>query len=436
MKNRSCNAYLFKAIVSGSSSILLASALLPPTHCFGSGFQIPNQSVTAIGTAGAHIAHTPGPDSAYYNPANMSILPDAWQLETSMTLLYLPSIDYNDNRSPLLDGSSDSEMFLLPLIHLSSPDFNRFRFGFSLTSPYGLAKSWKQPYPAATSYKFSLDVIEANPTISYLLSDSVSLGLGLRFLYGDGEVENRATNPPFSQLGPLTTIERTVDGDDLQMGYNLALSYYPTPKWALAITYRSEVELELDGSAVLAAHSGGGTLANYSGPSSVKVALPAVFSLASSYTFKDITVELTWNRTFWSSFDELDFEYGVSLVGTIFEGYDQPVARNWKDSDAYRLGLTYKINELFTSTFGFAIDETPVPEATLGFDLPDSDSYMYSTGVQYHYSNKVLLALSYMYQHNTARSVTNSPSTNIPGIDGKFSNGGAQAITAGLIYTF
>jgi len=41
-----------------------------------SGFRITNQSLGAVGLSGAHIAHTPGPDSSYYNPANMAWLAD------------------------------------------------------------------------------------------------------------------------------------------------------------------------------------------------------------------------------------------------------------------------------------------------------------------------------------------------------------------------
>jgi long-chain fatty acid transport protein len=59
---------------------------------FSAGYQIPNQSTRAVGIAGATVAYSTGPDASYYNPANMSFLGDLWMLETSLTLLYLPSI--------------------------------------------------------------------------------------------------------------------------------------------------------------------------------------------------------------------------------------------------------------------------------------------------------------------------------------------------------
>ena len=82
------------------------------------------------------------------------------------------------------------------------------------------------------------------------------------------------------------------------------------------------------------------------------------------------------------------------------------------------------------------MDETPVPESTLGFELPDSDLFMYSAGVQYQKSDALVFGLSYMYQHNTSRSVTNQRSPGEVGIDGEFTGAGAHALTLGLIYSF
>jgi len=38
------------------------------------GYKIPEQSLEGMALGAAHIAHTTGADSAYYNPANMAFL--------------------------------------------------------------------------------------------------------------------------------------------------------------------------------------------------------------------------------------------------------------------------------------------------------------------------------------------------------------------------
>jgi long-chain fatty acid transport protein len=391
----------------------------------GAGYQIPNQSTRAVGIAGATIAFGEGPDVSYYNPANMSFLDDVGMLETSLTLLNLPSVEYTDNRSPLLNGSSESEMFYLPIAHFTSTDYHNLRFGFSLTYPYGLAKRWEQPYPAATAEEFSLDIVEFNPTFSYKIADTFSVGGGVRFIYADGEVSNGASG-----------LSRDQDGDDTQVGYNLAATYRPVKNWRLAATYRSEVNLTLEGDATLLASVDGMQAFAYTGSGDLDVTLPAVFSLATSYTIKMFTLEVAWNRTFWSAVENFDFQYDQSFLGTAFDGFDRPLAKNWDDSDALRFGLTWQILESLEATLGFAIDETPVGEKNLGFELPDSDSYMYCAGIQYDFTEHLGLGVSYMYHHTTTRSVSNDSVAGIPGIDGTFKEGGAHAVNVGAVWRF
>lgn len=400
-------------------------SMLFPSRLWAAGYQIPNQSLRAVGIAGATVAYTPGPEASYYNPANMSFLDDLWQIETSLTMLHLPSISYADNRTPMMDGASDSEMFYLPQIHLVSKKYSGARFGFSLTYPYGLAKQWSQPYPAATARKFSLDVIEANPSFSYAVSPKLSIGGGVRLTYTEGEV-----------ISGVPGLSRELEGDDLCLGYNLAATYSPSPPWRISATYRSEVDLGLEGDADLNAAVNGTTVMGYSGPGYLDVPLPAVFSLATSYTWERLTFEIVWNRTFWSAVDSFDFQYDQSFLGTPFDAFDRPLVKDWEDSDAFRFGLTWEINTVWQATFGFAIDETPVKEETLGFELPDSDGYMYSAGVRYAVSDRVKIGVSYIFYYTTSRSVTGEPVAGLPGIDGRFEDGGAHAVNLGAVFSW
>ncbi len=416
--------------------IILFTAVFFPFLALGSGFRIPGQSIEAIGLAGAHIASTPGPDSSYFNPANMSFLHDAYQTDLSLTLLHLPAIKYSDNRSSLLNGSSEKETFFLPQFHLASKDYQGFRFGFSLTYPFGLAKSWSQVFPQMTAQEFSLSVIESNPTFSYTISNMLRIGGGIRVVYGSGKVKNRVENPPAVQIAPLSTLTIDLDGNSWELGYNLALTVQASDSLTFATTYRSEVSLELDGDAFLQAWLGQNPISSYKGAGAVEISLPAVWSLATAYSFENFTVELVWDRTFWSSFKELDFQYADSLLGTPFEGFDQTITKNWKDSDALRLGLSIDWTAKWKSTFGFAIDNTPVPEATLGFDLPDSDAFIYSAGVFYRCNDEFNLGITYMYHHTKTRSVQNTGTAGLPGIDGTFTDGGAHVVSLGMVYKF
>ncbi|MBM9615581.1 outer membrane protein transport protein [Desulfobulbus rhabdoformis] len=410
---------------------IICGGLSPDQHALASGFRITNQSLGAVGKAGANTAYTPGPDASYYNPANMAFQPDIWQVETSLTTLYLPSVSYNDSRTSAFNGESESEIFYMPLLHLVSPEYGKLRFGFSLTSPFGLSKKWSQPFPRAYSQKISLITVEANPSLALKVNDWMSLGAGVRFIHGRGEIDNDLTASIFP-LGPLTSVRHSSNASDMEVGYNLAMSLRPTDRWNIAATYRSEVELDLTGSGQMDAMIGTFPFLHYSTGASLNIILPAILSLSTSYSFDRLTVEVAWDRTFWGAISEMDFTYTQNFSEPYFAYFDSPITRNWKDTNAYRIGLNYDWNEHWTTTLGFAFDETPIPDQTLEFQLPDSDALVYCFGLRYRYSSTTEVGLSYMYHHTRTRSVQ----SNARDLNGTFTDGGAHAVTLGLITRF
>ncbi len=407
------------------------------TAAFASGYRIPEQSMNAVALTGALVAAASGADASYYNPANMSWQPDSYLAEASLTMIYLPAIDYTDHRNRLLNASSETEHFFLPQIHLVSKDFNKFRFGFSIAYPFGLSKEWDAFFPKASSQEFTLEVYEANPTVSYRINDMISLGGGIRFLYGKGNVKSLATNPPITSLGPLSSLSRDLDGDATEFGYNLALSIRPVKQLTLGATYRSKVDLDIDGDATLQATAGNTILARYQGSASVTVVTPAVLSIGAAYTFNDrTTVEVAWDRTFWSDYEQLDFNYSIPFNQAPFAAFDQPITKDWDDSDAIRIGLTHAWTDNFTLMLGFAYDDSPIPDKSLGFELPGSEAYIYSGGFRYQVNKQMEVGVAYLYRYNTSREVLNFNRAGQPNIYGKFDAGGAHVINVGIKYTF
>ncbi|NOR26151.1 MAG: aromatic hydrocarbon degradation protein, partial [Desulforhopalus sp.] len=323
-------------------ALLALAGVFAAGIAYGSAFRVPEQSINSTALAGAYIANANGADASYFNPANMSWAEDRWQVEADLTYINLPHINYEDNRSSFFDGSSDTENFFLPQLHVVSKAYNNLRFGFSLTVPFGLSKKWDEPFPAVYAKEFTLEVIEANPTVAYKVNNKMSFGAGIRILKADGKVKSTAT-PPFS--GPLSLLSRDLDGDTIELGYNLAMTVKPIDKWTLAATYRSRVDLNLDGSATLVSQSLIPALNGlYDGDAEVTVVTPAVLSIGTSYSFDKTTVELTWDRTYWSRYSHLDFDYNGTLHPAL-QVFDDRIDKDWDDADAFRIGITHKCTD-------------------------------------------------------------------------------------------
>ncbi len=400
-------------------SVLALASVFAAGSAFASAYRIPEQSIDSTAKAGANIASATHADVAYFNPANMSWVDSAWQVEVDMDYIHLSSIKYTDARSSFYNGSTKEENFLAPTLFVVSPDYNNFRFGFSITEPYGLAKRWDGAYPKTFADKFELQVFEFNPTVSYKINNIFSVAAGVRMLYSTATY---ATN------GSLVGVSQFMDGDATSWGYNLAVSARPDAKSNISITYRSNVDMDLDGTARFR-----GAYGSVNNDGKVTIPAPAVLSVSGAHTFiEKLTVELTWDRTFWSEYENLDLNFNAVNPYTMIFG--APIAKNWDDSSAYRVSLTYKANDLMTLMAGFAYDETPIPSNTLGFDLPDSNAYLFSLGARYKVTSQMELGLGLLYDMKSDRTVNNLADGGHA--DGKFKDASALLMSAALTYTF
>jgi len=398
------------------------------------GYKIPEASLNSTALSAAYVASAEGADASYYNPANMVDNEDRLQAEMALTYIGLSDINYKDNNSALigstiLDGKSEKEQFLMPTLHTSLGKVQNLNLGFSMVSPGGLTKRWKDPVQKSSAEEFSLTTVELNPTAAYKVNNKLSIGGGLRMIYAEGVVKSETPAP--TDPAPLTSasVKRDMEGDTISYGYNLALSYKPSPELAIGLTYRSNVDLDVEGTAKLTDATG----SNYSGGASVSIPIPASLNLAFAYTVLDkTTVELVYERTYWSEYDELDFNYDRTL--TAADGYiaafEPSIPKNWEDSNTFRLGLSHNYNNQLKLMFGYARDETPIPGNTLGFELPGSDGNIYSAGFEYKLNDAQSLGMSYLYTTRDARSVTNS------GVDGTFTNSNVFLATIAYKHAF
>lgn len=401
-------------------SVLALASIFTAGSAMASGWRIPEQSVDSTAKAGANIASSTRADTAYFNPANMAWMADTTHLEFDATYIYLSPIDYEDARNPAFNSESEDEHFFLPELFVVSPSLGGARVGLAVVEPYGLSKRWKDPYPKAVAEEFSLAVVEVNPTVSYSFANMVSIAAGPRMLYADATVKSDA-----SGLGmPLS---RDMDDATVEWGWNAAIAVKPIEKLNVSATYRSNVDLDFeDGDARLNLM---GTRVALN--ADVSIPAPAVFALSVGYDVLDnLNVELTWDRTFWSEYETLDFNFSPAIPGNPFEPAQ---ARDWDDTDAFRIGVTYGVTKTLDLMVGFAYDENPAPEEHIGFELPDSDAWIYSIGAQYKLNEKMDIGVAMLYDYKESRDVKVNPTDRIYG---EFTDASALLVSVGLNYRF
>ncbi len=408
--------------------LLLMSAVAAST-LMAQGYKIPEQSLNSTALSGAYVSNASTADAAYYNPANMAFMSSDRHLELNAMYIHLNPIDFGGQvGGPTADvhtAQSASEDFLIPQVYLVAKPMGEdesVRLGLSINEPAGLSKRWPEGVQAMYAEEFTFKLIEVNPSLSYKVLDNLAVAAGVRFVYTNGVIKANTSAGDGLLQGAVD-----LEGSSWDIGYNLALSYKPLDIWGMALTYRSNVDLTVEGGAA----SGFPQMPSL--VASVEVPLPAVITVATDVDITDSTnLEFVYERAFWSTYETLDIMIDTTPFG-------MPVThmtsdKNWEDANTFRLGLTQGLGESLDLMVGVAYDETPVPDESLGFELPDSNAVVFSGGIRWAMSEEVDIGIAALYDIKEDRFVSYNDNEN--GIDGTFSGSSAFMLSAGLGYKF
>jgi len=405
---------------------------------FASGYKIPEQSLSGVALSAANVANASGADSAYYNPANM-VFNDKNKnfFELTSTFIHLNKIKFkNDNGEVYYSRKED---FVVPQFHFASKDINGWRIGFSITYPGGLSKRWDDTIPEAGAKEFTLKTIEFNPVVAKKINN-IGIAFGIRFVKSEGIANVLGLKP--NGDGTYTPLySEYLNGDSFDKGWNAAISYKYNDTLTFSATYRSKINLSLSGisSGFYNKYLITNNIADvykvivFNTPGKVTIPLPATLNLAIAKTFGKTTLEFVLDRTYWSSYKNLDFDFEDPIVNTLF---GSPKPKNWKDSNTYRFGLTHKCTDKLTAMIGYAYDKTPVPDSTIDFSLPDSDKHIFSAGIKYKYDNRMTFGLSALYTKQKTRRASIYDPVSQTYTNGEFSKGGAYLFAFGMNYSY
>jgi len=409
-------------------SLLFAAIAVASSQPMASGFQLIEQSVSAMGTAYAGSASAANDaTTVYFNPAGMSRLKGN-QLAVGVHLVS-PDGQFNNNGSyvnPALTGNvpvpgsltgpddDGGTLGVVPNLYLISEINPDLHLGLGINVPFGLVtdydNDWVGRYHAIRS---EVQTVDFNPSVAVKLNDRVSLGFGVSAQYLKAKLTNAVDygSACFASFGaglcapkgvtPLAADGKAkVDGDSWAYGFNLGLLYQFSEQTRLGMSYRSKISHDLDGDATFGVPAGFQALLNGIGSSrfqntgaSASVDLPetAIISLFHQLNPQwAIMGEAAWTR--WSRFEELKIE---------FDNPSQPDSvqpENWDDSWRVSLGFSYTPNTTWTYRAGVAYDETPIPSAQdRTARIPGNSRTWLALGLGYNLSESVSLDVGYAH---------------------------------------
>jgi long-chain fatty acid transport protein len=410
----------------GSFILAALISLGSASSAHAAGFALIEMNANGQGNAYAGAAaYTPNASTVYFNPAGMMQLEGE---QISIASHYIdPTSDFENKGSTLADGitpiggpeDDGGESAFVPNFYWVRPLDDNMSFGLGVNSPFGLKTEyeddWVGRYHAILS---DLKTININPSLGYRVSDKVSIGGGINVMLADVELTSAV------DFGSLGGFPQAADGkaeleadsyDNLALGFNVGLTYMVSSQTIIGVSYRSQIDLEVDGDADFTVP---GAVAPLLPPGnfvdtdlSAEVTLPASMSFSVAHTVDKITwlADVTW--TGWSSFDELRIEYDSAQL-------DSVTTENWDDSWRYSVGFDYQATDALVLRAGLALDQTPIPSSELRTPrIPGDDRTWVSLGLTYVASNSFSFDVGYSHLFIDDVDIDNTFESAVPALN-------------------
>ncbi|WP_321319905.1 outer membrane protein transport protein [Labilibaculum sp.] len=282
----------------------------------------------------------------------------------------------------------------------------KLAIGLGVYTPFGNKVDWGKTWSGKYLIQdIELKAIYIQPTISYQLADWISVGAGLNIVYGEEDL-NRAL--PLASLGAPDG-EVNINGSKIQYGYNLGVFLQPTEKLNVGLSYRSQVDVELeysDGDADFTVIDPVSPLFPDGGVAAT-LPLPASFNIGLAYQIDEKwLISADVNFVQWNKYKSLDFDFEkntTTIVSTPGGPVEVPVlvdsksTRNWSNSKTYRIGAQYSANEKLDIRAGFYYDETPTNKKFYTPETPGANKIGISAGFSYMLTDKLSVDASLLY---------------------------------------
>lgn len=385
---------------------------------YAAGFKIGEQGAKAMGMANAFAAQADDPSALAFNPAGIAFLKGS-QVQLGSTTILVPQTIF-DGTTKLSGTTATSEkanrdIFVAPTVYATtSLESVPLSFGLGINSFYPLAKRWDASSDFRDAIQeISIKPINFQPTVAYRFDDlKLAVAAGFDITYAQVSLQKMAYTqlPPslggtYAELGSLGA-----DATALGYGYNFGLQWKPLSNLNFGVSYRSEVKLELEGDANYVATTAIGRnpllgLGNkLKSTAATDITLPDSLIVGVAYKPTDkLTLEFDAERTGWSSYNKMEIRFGSALAAF----NNKPDAKNWEDVWAYRFGAQYAATKNLDLRAGYAYDTNPIPDATLGPELPDADRHNFSIGSSLH-NDFGSIDMAYMWVHWEDRTATNA----------------------------
>jgi len=397
-------------------TVSLMCALLAPVTAFwtmtplaakATGFSLPDQDAFATGRGEAFVATADNPSAIYYNPAGLTQLTGN-TLRAGLYGLYLDPSYENPTTGQTYEN--EKNWHAVPQFYYAGrAEKVPVGYGIGIFAPFGLSSEWPQDTGFRTvGTEASLKYFTINPAIAYEVLPGLSLGAGVTFNYAQADLRQGLVWPaqPFDEF--------RFEGDGWDIGYNLGLLWKVHEKVYVGVSFRSSTTVDMKGETTAQNSVSFPPPPNpaFLPPFAVTQDARADFSTPLKTIF-GISYRPTpaWNLEFnadytdWSKLDTIVVRQASAIPGVLPQNV--PLVLNWEASWYYEFGVTRYLDNGWTVSAGYILNENSVPDANYTPVVADLTRHFFSLGIGRR-GERFDFDVAYQFGYGPNHSVTGS----------------------------
>lgn len=330
-----------------------------------SGLLLQEATMANAGTAGAGDGvYTKSAAASWTNPATMSQMGEQKTSVNAMALAL--EMEYADNSNdPAQDSTADTFMPTIGVFHVQQLTKD-IHLGLNFGIVGGSSVEYGDEWAGARLLDSALmSALQINPSLSYKITDKLSVGVGAQVSYGLIKVST-------------STLETDV-ATDWAYGFNVG-TLYQEKNWSLGLSYRSKLDHKFDvdinviDNNAQAAEIGTSILVPAIVDMSGRVSINEQLSLLASVQFHQ-----------WSEFEDTPINTDIDKLENL------GIERDWDDVWHYAIGTEYTLNNDWTLKAGFSYETSPQDDPSKQWvDLPAGEQFRYSVGASTQWGDRTV----------------------------------------------
>lgn len=340
--------------------------------------------------------------AAFYNPGALALMPQQYSILGGVSGIF-SNVTYQMPYPSLYQAKTDNPLGTPFYFYAAGRITDRLVAGIAVNTPYGNGLKWEDGWAGRfLIQEISLRAITVQPTLSFKLTEEISVGAG--FVYTMGAVEMERVLPVEGAEGEGKV---NISGNTANYGFNAGLQYTGRSGLSMGISYRSQVDMAVDDAEAL--FTVPQSLASmFPAENSVAVTLPLPANLDFGLSYQvsqDLMLGIALNYVFWDAYQDLSFNFETNTEAL----QDSENLRDYSNTLIIRAGGEYRVNHSLYLRAGAYYDPSPVNRDYFSPETPSLNNLAFSGGLSFMPNSQISIDASLLFIMGLEESVMYTP---------------------------